>query len=189
LRRVGLVAAGVLVAVAGLIALAVAFNARDDPEVASAPTGPGELQPDRGSGHDAAANVTDEFPTSGPHREEPVTRDRRRLTDDQILHALELGNVVILYDGPAPTQVQEEVAGPFDAEVARAGQAVIPPAGTAPDRLPRSRGGTSTAPPIRAIRSCANSPRLGWAAAWEHDVHGPHPTAPSGPRADRQPRR
>jgi hypothetical protein len=125
LRRVGLVAAGVLVAVAGVIALAVAFNARDDPEVASAPTGPGELQPDRGSGHDAAANVTDEFPTSGPHREEPVTRDRRRLTDDQILHALELGNVVILYDGPAPTQVQEEVAGPFDAEVARAGQAVI----------------------------------------------------------------
>jgi hypothetical protein len=125
LRRVGLVAAGVLVAVAGLIALAVAFNARDDPEVASAPSGPGELQPDRGSGHDAVANVTDEFPTSGPHREEPVTRDRRRLTDDQILHALELGNVVILYDGPAPTQVQEEVAGPFDAEVARAGQAVI----------------------------------------------------------------
>ena len=124
MRRVGLVAAGVLVAVAGLIALAVAFNARDDPEVASA-TGPGELQPDRGSGHDAAANAGDEFPTSGPHRAELITRDRRRLTDDQILHALELGNVVILYDGAPPTAVQEEVAGPFDAEVARAGQAVI----------------------------------------------------------------
>ena len=127
MRRFGLVAAGVLVAVAGLIALAVAFNARDDPEVASAPAGPGELQPDRGSGHDAAAKVTDEFPTSGPHREELVTRDRRRLTDDQILHALELGNVVILYDGPPTTaaRVQEEVVGPFDAEVAAAGQAVI----------------------------------------------------------------
>ena len=128
MRRVGLVAAGVLVAVAGLLALAVAFNARDDPEVASA-TGPGELQPDRGSGHDSAANVTDEFPTSGPHREELVTRDRRRLTDDQILHALELGNVVILYDAPDPgtvlEAVQEEVAGPFDAELAAAGQAVI----------------------------------------------------------------
>ena len=124
MRRAGLVAAGVLVAVAGLIALAVAFNARDDPEVASA-TGPGELQPDRGSGHDAAANAGDEFPTSGPHRDELITRDRRRLTDDQILHALELGNVVILYDGAPPTAVQEEVAGPFDAEVARAGQAVI----------------------------------------------------------------
>jgi Protein of unknown function (DUF3105) len=129
LRRFGLVAAGVLVAVAGLIALALAFNARDDPEVAGAPTGPGELQPDRGSGHDAPANVTDEWPTSGPHREELVTRDRRLLTDDQILHALELGNVVILYDAPEPpaalVALQREVAGPFDAEVAAAGQAVV----------------------------------------------------------------
>ena len=128
MRRFGLVAAGVLVAVAGLLALAAAFNARDDPEVASA-TGPGELQPDRGSGHDAEANVSDEFPTSGPHREELVTRDRRRLTDDQILHALEVGNVVILYDAPdagaALEALQDEVAGPFDAEVAAAGQAVI----------------------------------------------------------------
>jgi hypothetical protein len=119
----------VLVAVAGLIVLALALNARDDPEVAGAPTGPGELQPDRGSGHDAAANVTDEWPTSGPHRDVLVTRDRRRLTDDQILHALELGNVVILYDAPDPgaalERLQEEVAGPFDAEVAAAGQAVI----------------------------------------------------------------
>jgi hypothetical protein len=125
LRRLGLVAAGVLVAVVGLIALALAFNSRDDPEVAGAPAGPGELQPDRGSGHDSAADVTDEWPTSGPHREELITRDKRRLTDDQILHALELGNVVILSDGPPPTRVQEEVAGPFDAEVAAAGQAVI----------------------------------------------------------------
>jgi hypothetical protein len=124
LRRVGLVAAGVVVAVAGLLALAVAFNSRDDPEVASA-TGPGELQPDHGSGHDAAANADEELPTSGPHREALVTRDKRRLTNDQILHALELGNVVILYDGPPPTRVQDEVAGPFDAEVAAAGQAVI----------------------------------------------------------------
>jgi Protein of unknown function (DUF3105) len=127
LRRLGLVAAGVLVAVVGLIALALAFNSRDDPEVASAPAGPGELQPDRGSGHDSPAQVTDEWPTSGPHREELVTRDQRRLTDDQILHAVELGNVVILYDTPDPAleRLQEEVAGPFDAELAAAGQAVI----------------------------------------------------------------
>ena len=128
MRRLGLVAVGVLVAVAGLIALAAAFNARDDPGVAGAPSGPGELQPDRGSGHGAPAHVTDEWPTSGPHRDELVTRDRRRLSDDQILHALELGNVVILYDGtpgPALERLQDEVAGPFDAEVAAAGQAVI----------------------------------------------------------------
>jgi Protein of unknown function (DUF3105) len=125
LKRAALVAIGVLLAAAGLLAL----YARDDPEVASAPAGPGELQPDRGSGHDSAANVTDEWPTSGPHEPDLVTRDRRRLTDDQILHALELGNVVILYDAPDPGSVlegiQEEVAGPFDAELAAAGQAVI----------------------------------------------------------------
>ena len=129
MRQLGLVAAGVLVAVAGVIGLTLAFNARDDPEIARAPDGPGELQPDRGSVHDAAAQVSDEWPTSGPHREELVTRDRRRLSDDQILHALELGNAVILYDAPDPgtalARVQEQAAGPFDAELAAAGQAVI----------------------------------------------------------------
>jgi Protein of unknown function (DUF3105) len=119
LRRVGLVAVGVALAVGGLIALAVAFNARDDAGLSDAPEGPGELQ-EAGEG---------EWPTSGEHARELVTRDRRALTDDQILTALELGNVVILYDGAEPgaplVRLQEEVAGPFDAEVAAAGQAVI----------------------------------------------------------------
>jgi hypothetical protein len=126
LRRVAIVAAGVLLAAGGLIALALIFNARDDADLARAPAGPGELQPDRGSGHDQAAAVEDEWPTSGPHHPDLVTRDRRRLSDDQILHALELGNVVILSDDPSAfVALQEEVAGPFDAEVAAAGQAVI----------------------------------------------------------------
>jgi hypothetical protein len=120
------IAAGVLLAIAGLIALVLVLGARDDPEVAGAPDGPGELQPDRGSGHDRAAAVEDEWPTSGPHRPELVTRDRRRLSDDQILHALELGNVVIVSGDPSRfVELQREVAGPFDAEVAAAGQAVI----------------------------------------------------------------
>jgi Protein of unknown function (DUF3105) len=119
LRRFGLVAAGVAIAVAGLIALALAFNARDDAPLSGAAQGPGELQ-ETGEG---------EWPTSGEHRSELVTRDRRELTDDQILSALELGNVVILYEGREPgaalTRLQADVAGPFDAEVAAAGQAVI----------------------------------------------------------------
>ena len=122
------IAAGVLLAIAGLIVLVIVFGARDDPQVAGAPEGPGALQPDRGFGHNRAAAVEDPWPTSGPHLPELVTRDRRRLSDDQILHALELGNVVILYEGPDPgalVEVQREVAGPFDAEVAAAGQAVI----------------------------------------------------------------
>ncbi|MDP9384415.1 MAG: DUF3105 domain-containing protein, partial [Actinomycetota bacterium] len=68
-------------------------------------------------------------PTSGPHRPELVTRDRRVLSDDRLLHALELGNVVLLYPGEEPPaeliRLQEEVAGPFDAELAAAGQMVI----------------------------------------------------------------
>jgi hypothetical protein len=119
LRRLGLVALGVAIALGGLIALALAFNARDDAPLSAAPEGPGELQPEGGG----------RWPTSGPHARALVTRDRRRLTDDQILTALELGNVVVLYDaadpGMALTRLQHEVAGPFDAELAAAGQAVI----------------------------------------------------------------
>jgi hypothetical protein len=119
LRRLGLVAVGAVIAVAGLIALALAFNARDDAQLSTAPQGPGELQPEGGG----------EWPTSGPHARELVTRDRRSLTDDEILTALELGNVVILYDAADPgthlVRLQREVSGPFDAEVAAAGQAVI----------------------------------------------------------------
>jgi len=129
-RRLLLVVLAVLVACAGLAALVVALGARDESQVAGAPAGPGELQRDRGAGHGAAARVpAGELPTSGPHRADLVTRDRRALSDDQIIHALELGNVVLLYDAPDPPgaleAVQEEVAGPFDAELAAAGQAVI----------------------------------------------------------------
>jgi hypothetical protein len=119
LRRAGLVVVGVVLAVGGLIALAVAFNARDDAGISGPVGGPGELQPEDGG----------RWPTSGPHDRALVTRDRRELTDDQILTALELGNVVILYEGarPAPelVRLQRELSGPFDAEVAAAGQSVI----------------------------------------------------------------
>jgi hypothetical protein len=119
LRRLALVAVGVVIAVGGLIALALAFNARDDAQLSAAQEGPGELQPADGG----------EWPTSGPHDRELVSRDRRRLSDDQILTALELGNVVVLYDAAEPgmalTRLQRDVAGPFDAELAAAGQAVI----------------------------------------------------------------
>jgi hypothetical protein len=126
------VAAGAAVLVAGLAALVVAFASRDDAQVGAA-RGPGQLQPDRGSRHlpagQGAAVAAGTLPTSGPHRPVLVTRDRRRLSDDQILHALELGDVVILYDTAKPAaalgRLQDDVAGPFDAELAAAGQAVI----------------------------------------------------------------
>jgi Protein of unknown function (DUF3105) len=137
LPRLLVVLLGVVVAAAGLIGLVLVLAARDDSQLAAAPAGPGELQPDRGADHLPAGDVADsvmerlpeDLPTSGPHAVELVTRDRRALTTDQIIHALELGNVVILYAGDEPAaaleRLQEDVAGPFDAELAAAGQSVI----------------------------------------------------------------
>ena len=123
----------VLVLAAGLIGLVLAFSARDESQIAAAPAGPGELQPDHGARHladgEGATTLPPVPPTSGPHHPEPITQERRELTADQIIHALELGNVVILYGARRPPaaieRVQEEVAGSFDAELAAAGQAVI----------------------------------------------------------------
>ena len=93
--------------------------------------GPGVLQPDHGHAHDRAAapSPPDDPPTSGAHRPVLVTRDATALSDDALLHALELGDVVLAYDAPRPPaalrSVQRAVAGPFDSELAAAGQAVI----------------------------------------------------------------
>ena len=58
-----------------------------------------------------------------------VTRDREPLSDDQLLTALALGDVVIMYGGHAPpaplTRLADTVAGPFTPVLAAAGQAVI----------------------------------------------------------------
>jgi hypothetical protein len=139
LRRALVVLIGVAVAIAALVGLVLFLGSRDDSQLSAAPAGPGELQEDRGARHDGPAEQTAEPPTSGTHRPDLVTRDRRELTADQIIHALELGNVVILYEEGAPAleRLQEEVSGPFDAELAAAGQAVI--------LAPRDGAGPATA--------------------------------------------
>ena len=56
-------------------------------------------------------------------------RDGTRLSEDQLLHALALGDVVLLYGTPtAPPQLralQERLTGPFDPVLAANGAAVI----------------------------------------------------------------
>ena len=130
MRRALPAIAGVALAVAAVAAVFLIVTGRDDSQVAG-PQGPGELQPNRGASHSGPAEVSgDDPPTSGTHEPRLVTRDRRPITDDQLIHALELGDVVILYDARQPPaaleRLQEDVmGGPFDAEVAAAGQAVI----------------------------------------------------------------
>jgi hypothetical protein len=130
LRRALPLVVGVAIAVAALAVLVLVLGSRDESQLSTAAEGPGQVQPD---GADP--------PASGPHTDALVTRDRHPLSDDQLVNALALGNVVILYQGskppPALVRLQRAVAGPFDAELAAAGQAVI--------LAPRQGAGPATA--------------------------------------------
>ncbi len=69
-------------------------------------------------------------PTSGPHVPEPIRRDEIRINDNQLLQALEEGNVVIMYGTRRPpdglVRLADTVAGArFSPALAAAGQAVI----------------------------------------------------------------
>jgi hypothetical protein len=101
----------VVLSLVAVVAVVVVLQSRDDAEVGSA-SGPGEKVEARCPGESAG-----------------ITRDSRPLTEEQIAHATSLGNVVLRYPGSRPPaalrELQEELTGPFDAEIAAAGQAVI----------------------------------------------------------------
>jgi hypothetical protein len=99
-----------------------------------------------------------EPPTSGAHVPVPIDHDRSPISDDQLLQALALGDVVIMYDTSSPPNALRElvnsVAAPFTPALAAAGQAVVLA------RRPRTRGLVALAW-TRLLRvSTANDPRL-----------------------------
>jgi hypothetical protein len=122
---------------AGLIAVLSGFFAgRDQASLAGGGSGPGEAFKDLGHavlrpGQPRVGGIryNSDPPTSGPHVSEPVLHDEARLNDDQILEALELGDVVIVYGtrDPPPGLVAfaRSVAPRFTPTLAAAGQAVI----------------------------------------------------------------
>jgi hypothetical protein len=117
-RRLLIGLAVVVVAAAGCFALISVLASKDSGEVGGAP-GPGTFE--------ATSNASP--PSSGGHTPSPVGRDRAELTDDQLLSALQLGNVVLVYpDAKPPAElvaIQNDVSGPFDPALEQAGQAVI----------------------------------------------------------------
>jgi hypothetical protein len=132
-KRILVVVAVVVVAALGGVGL-IAVLASRDPSQVDGTTGPGVLEPDRGSarqtGPATPVSRPARPPTSGPHRTAAVTRDQTELSDDQILEALQLGNVIITYEDSTPPStllaLQRELAGgAFDPALAEAGQAVI----------------------------------------------------------------
>lgn len=149
LRSALVVVAGIVVLVAGAIALLAFFTARDDSEV-HAEDGPGTVYSER-------ATVAG-YRLSGPHRPRPIARDRARLSQDQLLHALKLGDVVIVYGSARPPRaliaLQDEVAGPFDADIAAAGSAIVLA------RRPGARGLTALAWRRAQAAATAGDPAL-----------------------------
>jgi Protein of unknown function (DUF3105) len=122
----------VLGAGAALVVL-IFFNARDESTFTAA-EGPGQALTDQGARHIPASqsgevDYATDPPASGPHVPEPIKRDQTELSDDQIIHALELGDVILFYGDRKPPRdlvaLQRELSGPFDPVLAAAGQQVI----------------------------------------------------------------
>jgi hypothetical protein len=135
---VGVVVA--VLAVAGVGGAVLLLQSRDDAGVGGA-SGPGAK---------VAARC--------PQRPAAIAHDARRLTSDQLLHALALGNVVLRYHGARPPRplrrLQDQLTGPYDAEIAAAGQAVIlaPGASLGVEALAwgrRQRAGSASDPRLR----------------------------------------
>jgi hypothetical protein len=126
-------ALALVVAVGAVVGLLLFVQSRDRSTFGDEAGGPapGRLLPDQGSAHrrpPRGFRFATDPPASGPHLPVPV-RHEGALSRDELLHALEAGDVVLVYgsraDEPALRALQEDVAGPFDPAVAAAGQAVI----------------------------------------------------------------
>lgn len=119
---------------AGAIALLSGYFAGNDtPGLNGSANGPGVAVKDMGDTHlhpgQPAPRYDSDPPTSGPHVPLPVRRDRVSISNNQLLEALALGDVVLVYGTPAPPPGLERTASaaaaPFTPALAAAGQAVI----------------------------------------------------------------
>lgn len=125
MRRLLPILVGAAILVAGLFGLLQLFAGRDSAELdQSAASGPGLLEPEA-TGPPAGTGPP---PTSGTFTPRNVTSEGR-LSPDELLTALAQGNVVLAHPGRRPppelVRLQEAVSGPFDPELAAAGQMVV----------------------------------------------------------------
>lgn len=134
LERLLIVVAALAISIGVIAVLSGGLLAgRDDPGVSAGQAGPGTPYRDLGDLHLRRGELRPVYdsnpPTSGPHIPESVLRDRAELSDDQLLQALEVGNVVFMYGTPQPPRgleaIAEAVGGRFTPALAASGQAVI----------------------------------------------------------------
>jgi Protein of unknown function (DUF3105) len=133
LERLAIVVASLALSIGLIAALSGFFAGRDQAGVSSAAATVGQQFPDLGDAHlqpgAPRPRYSSDPPTSGPHVPEPVLHDEASLNNDQLLQALEAGNVVTMYGSRTPPpglrSLARSVAGPFTPALAAAGQAVI----------------------------------------------------------------
>jgi hypothetical protein len=106
---------------------------RDQPGLSVAANVVGEQFRDLGHAHLRPGQPRPAYdsdpPTNGAHVPVAVRRDEAQLSDDQLLQALEVGDVVIVYGSRMPPAglraLARDAAAPFSPALAAAGQAVI----------------------------------------------------------------
>ncbi|MGO9960619.1 MAG: DUF3105 domain-containing protein [Solirubrobacteraceae bacterium] len=134
IERLLIVAASVAVAV-GVVGLLSGglLAGRDNPGVTIVDGGPGVRFADQGDTRLRPGELEPVYdsdpPTSGPHIPVAVRRDGATLSNDQLLSALQVGNVVMMYGTPAPppglAAVARAAAPPFTPALAATGQTII----------------------------------------------------------------
>lgn len=134
IERLLIVAAALALSI-GVIALLSGglLAGRDSPGVAGGDSGPGVHYRDQGHAvlrpSDPKPSYNSDPPTSGPHVPQGIARNGARLTNDQLLQALQVGDVVLMYGTRKPPSglaaLAHSVAPPFTPALAASGGSVI----------------------------------------------------------------
>jgi Protein of unknown function (DUF3105) len=134
LERVAIGVASLALSVGLIAVLSGFFASRDQAGISGNAGAVGEQFRDLGHAHLSPGELHPAYdsnpPTSGAHVPVPVLRDEATLSDDQLLEALEVGDVVIMYSGRGPPPglaalASGIAAGPFTPALAALGDAVI----------------------------------------------------------------
>ena len=132
LERLTILLASLALSVGLIILLSGFFAGRDQAGVSGTGAGPGQGFADLGHAALRPGQPRPAYdsnpPTSGAHVPQAIPRAGARLNVDQLLSALQAGDVVILYGGSPPAGLQQfarSVAPPFTPELAATGDAVI----------------------------------------------------------------
>ncbi len=131
-ERIIVLFAGIVLAVLLIALLSGYFTSHDQPAVADGP-GPGLQFASQGDQLIPKGSIEPLYdsdpPTSGPHVLSAIRRDGARLSNDQILSALSLGDVLFLYGSRQPPRgllaLATRLSGPFTRSLAASGLAVV----------------------------------------------------------------